>query len=238
MAIVNSVSAAVSSASGSSTIRTLLLAALAVVLTAATADARKGWRFYGHGFFAPPSQGYARGGDERRRVGRDDNDDDDRSDPRSARRGDYGFDRRYVRRGDLLALIPANWREQPPDPDREGRRFVAPTGDACVEFYARSAEPTTRAQHLKAFAFVDGEDITFLVRERDWLVVSGFKGEKNERIFFRKVMLACDEREWRHIAFEYPAEAKRAFDRLVTRVSRALNDSVDTYCRDATVGRR
>jgi len=134
--------------------------------------------------------------------------------------------------------VPADWREQPPDPDWQGRRFVAPAGDAWVAFYARPAAADARDAQLKAVAFVDGEDVTYLQRERDWLAVSGFKDATRQRIFYRKVVLACGEREWRHVAFEYPAAAKRAFDRLVTSLSRALNAGVDAYCEDATVGRR
>jgi hypothetical protein len=52
------------------------------------------------------------------------------------------------------------------------------------------------------------------------------------------VVLACGEREWRHGAIEYPAEAKRAFDWLVTNLAYALSTGVDAYCDDATVGRR
>jgi hypothetical protein len=65
----------------------------------------------------------------------------------------------------------------------------------------------------------------------------GLKREKGERIFYRKVVVACGQRQWRHIAFEYPAEAKRAFDSLVTSMSKALDRSVDAYCEDATVSR-
>ena len=218
---------------------TLLLAALAVALVpalTATADARKGGRGHGHGFArhvvgpaGPATESSARGGFERRPLDR--GGEDDGLDGRSA-------DRRGTERGNLLALVPADWREQPPDPDWQGRRFVAPSGDAWVAFYARPAAADTRDAQLKAVAFVDGEDVTTLQRERDWLAVSGFKDETRERIFYRKVVLACGEREWRHVAFEYPAEAKRAFDRLVTSLSRALNGGVDAYCEDATVGRR
>ena len=35
----------------------------------------------------------------------------------------------------------------------------------------------------------------------------------------------------------YPAEAKRAFDRLVTNLAHALSGGVDAYCEDATVAR-
>jgi hypothetical protein len=219
---------------GSAALRTFALAGLVVVLSAAAADARKGGRHHGHAFsrhlvapFAPPAESYARGGFERRY---------DRGS------GVDVLDRRGAQRGDLLALVPVDWREQPRDRGEEGRRFVSPAGDAWVEFYARPAN-ADRTRHLKSVAFVDGEDVTFLRRERDWLAVSGFTNETGERVFFRKVVLACGEREWRHIAFEYPAGAKPAFDRLVARLSHALVGSVDSHCRDAeardeTVGRR
>jgi hypothetical protein len=209
----------------------------ALALSADTADARKGGRHRGHGFsrhfivpVSPPSDGYARGGFESRPFGHRSIEDNGFDRPR--------IDRRDAKRGDLLAIVPSDWREQSPDPNWEGRRFVSPQGNAWVEFYARPAEAQSRDHHLKAVASVHGEEVTYLRRDRDWLVVSGFKGEAGERTFYRKVVLACGEREWRHIAFEYPAEAKRAFDRLVTSLSRALDGAVDNYCEDASVGRR
>jgi hypothetical protein len=221
--------------SGSAVLRTLALAAL-VLLLATAADARKGGRHHGHAFsrhfvvpVVPPSESYARGDFERRRYDRGAESD--------------VLVRRGGEQGDLLALVPADWREQPRDRGEEGRRFVSPAGDAWVEFYAQPADAESRARHLKSVAFINGEEVTYLQRERDWLAVSGFTNETGERVFYRKVVLACNEREWRHVAFEYPAEARRAFDRLVTRLSHALVGSVDTYCRNAegrdeTVGRR
>jgi hypothetical protein len=84
------------------------------------------------------------------------------------------------------------------------------------------------AAHLKEVVFVDGEEITYLQGGRAWIAVSGLK---EDRIFYRKVVLACGGTTWRHIAFEYPAQAKWAFDRLVTHVSRALEpDANDVNC--------
>ena len=130
-------------------------------------------------------------------------------------------------RADAAALIPPDWQLQPPDPAWQGRRYVSPSGAAWLAIYSRAADSEPLAQHLKSIAFVEGEDITFLQRERDWLVVSGFKAD---RIFYRKVVLGCDGRMWRHIAFEYPADAKRAFDSLVTRVSRGLTSAAGEEC--------
>lgn len=77
---------------------------------------------------------------------------------------------------------------------------------------------------MRAVAFVDGEERTYLGGERDWIVASG---QKAGRIFFWKARLACGGKSWRHIAFEYPMEAKRRMDRVVTRAVRVLDDSTD-----------
>jgi hypothetical protein len=75
-----------------------------------------------------------------------------------------------------------------------------------------------------------------LLRGEDSLVVSGLKGDKGERIFYRKVVLACDGRQWRHIALEYPTEAKRSLHRLITNLSKALDRAV-ADCSGTVVGR-
>lgn len=136
-------------------------------------------------------------------------------------------------RADRAALVPPDWQLQPPDPAWEGRRYVSPGGHAWLAIYSRLADNEPPVKHLKTVAFVEGEDITYLQRERDWLVVSGFKGD---RVFYRKVVLGCDGRLWRHIAFEYPAEAKRAFDGFVARVSRGLTVAAGEQC-SASAGR-
>src|SRR5262252_961564 len=49
----------------------------------------------------------------------------------------------YSRRGALRSYAqdfpPADWQLQAPDPSWQGRRYVSPTGDAWLAFYARSA---------------------------------------------------------------------------------------------------
>ena len=141
-------------------------------------------------------------------------------------RGDR-FSARAERRSNIAALIPRDWHLERADATRPSNRFVSPAGSAWLEFYARSAEAETREERFKAVAFADGGQVTYLRGERDWLAVSGIRGE---RIFYRKVVLACGERQWRHIAFEYPTDEKRQFDRLVTRMSRALDMAREENC--------
>jgi hypothetical protein len=196
--------------------RKFLLITLILTLTADMADARRRGHHRGHRF-----EPYA--------IERSDRDAIESIGRRSIERQDNG------RRGTpLLALVPADWQLQPPDPNWQGRRYVAPEGDAWLALYASSTGGEPLDQHWKAVAFGEGEELTLLQRERDWLVVSGFKGDKADRIFYRKAVLACGERSWRHVAFEYPAEAKRVYDRLVTRVAHALDLAVDRDCDEVT----
>lgn len=73
--------------------------------------------------------------------------------------------------------------------------------------------------------------MTYQRHEQSWTVVSGYTAEN--RIFYRKTMLACEGRKWHNLAFEYPASDKRAMfeypasdkqamDEFVTRASYAL----------------
>ena len=105
---------------------------------------------------------------------------------------------------------------------------MSPQGDAWLAFYATNAANDSQAR-FKAVAFGDGENVTYLHGERDRLTVSGFKDDK---IFYRKVTLACGGTIWRHVAMEYPAGAKEKFDRLVERLSRGFEQIADDSCGD------
>src|SRR5438552_3879249 len=184
--------------------RTVVLAALVLALTAGAVDAQRRGRHYYRDIedTVPVPESYAPGSLERGRFD--------------------GYRGRHVRRrtpSNILALVPADWRKEPPDPNWRGHRYVSPAGDASVAFYGRPAAELARDQYLKALAIVEGEEATYLRRERDWLVVFGFKGDKRERNFYRKVVLACGGRQWRHIVLEYPVEAKRSFERLIEGLS-------------------
>ena len=127
-------------------------------------------------------------------------------------------------------LVPPEWRLQPPDPNWKGKRYVSPDDAAWFAAYATPVEQEPIGAHMRAIAFVDGEEITHLRGERDWIAVSGLKAE---RIFYRKAALACGGKSWRHVAFEYPAHAKRSMDEFVIRAARALDSSVNDGCEPA-----
>lgn len=132
----------------------------------------------------------------------------------------------------VARMLPSNWRLMPADPNWKGLRYVAPDGSAWVALYATQVGEESHAAHMKAVAFVDGEQVTYLRGERGWLVVSGLK---DGRIFYRKAELACGGRTWHHVALEYPADAKRKMDSVVARLARGLDQSENIGCQPAVV---
>ena len=97
---------------------------------------------------------------------------------------------------------------------------MAPDGSAWLALYPAPAEKDKVVAHLKNVAFADGEDVTYLRGARDWLAVSGLKGD---RVYYRKAALTCGGTLWRHIAFEYRAEQKPMLDRVVERAAQAFD---------------
>ena len=182
--------------------RKLVLAALILAITATAADARR--RHHRHYYYQQaPVMLMAPGAAEAMRPGRG-------------------------RIDSPAQLVPRDWQLMPPDPNWQGRRYMAPDGNAWLALYATNASNDTQAR-FKAVAFADGEDVTYLRGERDRLTVSGLKGD---RIFYRKVMLACGGTIWRHVAVEYPAAAKGDFDRFIERMSRGFDHIADDACGD------
>jgi serine/threonine-protein kinase len=129
---------------------------------------------------------------------------------------------------EVSQIGPRDWQPQPPDPNWQGRRYVAPDGNAWLALYSTNAANDASAR-FKAVAFADGEEVTYLRGERDRMTVSGLKGD---RIFYRKLMLACGGSQWRHVALEYPAQDKARFDRFVDNISRGFERIADDGCGD------
>ena len=87
---------------------------------------------------------------------------------------------------------------------------------------------------MQSVGFAEGETLTYLRGERDWIAVSGSKGD---RIFYRKAIIACGGKVWHHIAFEYPIALKREMDTYVTRQPLSLIKQKTMVARPLVVGR-
>jgi hypothetical protein len=147
--------------------------------------------------------------------------------------GGYSRHDRRHRPANILALIPLDWRKQEVDANQGEHRFVSPEGDAWIALSGRPTEEKPPDEYLRLFAFVDGEDVTYLRRERDWLVSFGFKDDKHERKFYRKVMLSCDGHRWRHLTVEYPVPTRRPFEQLISDLSEVMDFTKNTGCEAA-----
>jgi hypothetical protein len=129
---------------------------------------------------------------------------------------------------------PADWQLQPPvDPKQKGRSYVAPDGQASLTFSATPADRERVSAHLKAVAFVDGEDVLTLAGNREGLLVTGTKGD---RMFMRKVGLACGGREWHQVAIEFPAAARQGYERLSAQAVRVLDLADADGCTEPIAG--
>src|SRR5215510_8256421 len=78
-------------------------------------------------------------------------------------------------------MVPPNWQLQPPDANWKGNRFLSPNGSSWLNAYASWTDTEPITSHMQSIAFAAGETVTYLRGERDWIVVSGTKGD---RIFF------------------------------------------------------
>src|SRR5262249_4992628 len=91
-----------------------------------------------------------------------------------------------------------------------------------------ATEPIT--SHMQSVAFAEGETVTYLRGERDWVAVSGIKGD---RIFYRKAVIACGGKVWHHVVFEYPITL-RQMDPFVIRAAAIIDQAENDGCESAT----
>jgi hypothetical protein len=198
--------------------RKSLLIVLILVFGVTEADARRRGHRHRHFTierFAPPVLPEARASSPERYA------------VTSRRRYAVTSSRSELARGDAMQMIPPDWQLQPSDPNWKGKRYVAPDGVTSVAFYSAPTEQEPVAAHKKAFAYVDGEELTYLLSEPNWIVVSGLKGDRG---FYRKAALACGGATWHHVAFEYPAEAKATIEGLASQIARSLDNYQNDGC--------
>jgi hypothetical protein len=141
----------------------------------------------------------------------------------------YDSDRRHHQQGrpEEARIVPPSWRLQPQDPRLGGRHYISADGQSRFAAYATPVRQEPVTSHMDALASGEDERVTYRRRERDWLAVSGFKGD---RIFYRKAILACGGKVWHHIEFEYPASRKREMDAFVIRASHAIDQAENDNC--------
>jgi hypothetical protein len=120
-------------------------------------------------------------------------------------------------RNDYPAIIPRDWTLLPPKSN--DWRAVSPRKDAWLSLYATPVDGPVPSR-LRRWGVSAGDRVTYQRQGQGWTVVSGYTADN--RIFYRKTMLACEGRKWHNLEFKYPASDKPAMDEFVTRASYAL----------------
>jgi hypothetical protein len=138
----------------------------------------------------------------------------------------YRIDPRHHQDGrpNAATVIPLDWQLQ-----RDQGRYISPDGSSWFAPHASPIGSEPIPVQMDRIAKREGEKVTYLRREPDWIAVSGFKGG---RIFYRKAVVACRGKVWHHIEFEYPAALKRRMDPFVNRASYSIDHAENDSCTE------
>ncbi|WP_036281294.1 hypothetical protein [Methylocystis sp. ATCC 49242] len=117
------------------------------------------------------------------------------------------------------ADVPVGWRMEPPPENDDGRVFASPDEQAEIIVSGSHVVLSRDEEFGVRGGALDGETIRYKRQGRDWIVVSGVKGE---RIFYRKSLLSCGDTVWNSVSLEYPAAEKKKYDALVAHVAGSL----------------
>lgn len=117
------------------------------------------------------------------------------------------------------ADVPKDWTMGEAPQNDDGRVFTSPDKQSEIIISGSFRTFQKEQEIADRLAPGEGETIAYRRQGKDWLAVSGTKGD---RIFYRKSRLSCNGAVWNSVSIDYPASQKKNFDPLVTRVSRSL----------------
>lgn len=118
--------------------------------------------------------------------------------------------------------IPANFRPVDPPPESGDGRQFRHQGATILVSSSYSAQALMVSfddykQGLVEDAKRNGVDVSYQKAGKGWIV---FSGQRNGRLVYTKAIDGCGAAQ--EFTIEYPAEKKRAFDPIVTHVSKSL----------------
>jgi hypothetical protein len=117
------------------------------------------------------------------------------------------------------ADVPKDWTMGEAPENDDGRIFTSPDKQSQIIVHGGFRSFQKEQEVAERLAPGDGETIAYSRKGRDWVAVSGTKGD---RIFYRKSLLSCKGTVWNSVSIDYPAAQKKKFDPIVTRVARSL----------------
>ncbi|WP_119391856.1 hypothetical protein [Taklimakanibacter lacteus] len=130
------------------------------------------------------------------------------------------------------ADVPADYRAGDPPANGDGLTFASPDGAATIAIWGALATVTDEsladyAKRLVSYDKDDGWDVSYLAGKSDWFA---FSGSKADRIFYEKVIKACNGEIANHVRLEYPAARKKEFDLIVAHVAQSLRSEKGWQC--------
>jgi hypothetical protein len=130
------------------------------------------------------------------------------------------------------ADIPAEYKQGEAPANDDGRTFTSPDGQAQILVWGALAAVNEEsfadyAKRLVSHDKDDGWEIGYSAGKEDWYA---FSGSRADRIFYEKVIRACDGQIANHVRLEYPKDAKAAFDPVVAHVAKSLRSDKGWQC--------
>lgn len=124
----------------------------------------------------------------------------------------------------VSADVPFDWKAGREPDNMDGLVFSSPDGAATITVFGILNADDTPAGEVIADEqrAQSGETATYRNKGPHQAVISGTRGAL---IFYRKTMLSCKDHVLNHLAIEYPAAQKQAFDALVTHVAASMRTS-------------
>jgi hypothetical protein len=124
----------------------------------------------------------------------------------------------------VSADVPADWKADPEPANGDGLVVSSPDGAAMITVSGiLNVENATATDVIRdAQRVQQGESVTYRKVGSRQAVVSGVRGPL---IFYRKVVLSCNDQILNRLAIEYPVARKEAFDALVSHVAASMRSS-------------
>jgi len=128
------------------------------------------------------------------------------------------------------ADYPTGWTKGEEPANNDGRIFTSPDGTARVTISGSRALDERTEEMKRAAEPLDGEDVTYSKKGKDWVVLSGMRN--SDRIFYRKALLSCGGTVWNTVDIEYPAQDKAKYDKLTAHIAASLRagEGYDITC--------
>ena len=124
----------------------------------------------------------------------------------------------------VSADVPADWKADPEPANGDGLVLSSPDGAATMTVSGMlNADSTPPGEVIRDAQRVrQGESVTYRKVVGRQMVISGLRGDV---IFYRKVILSCNDQIVNRLAIEYPVAQKEAYNALVSHVAGSMRSS-------------